>query len=114
MLKGVILFSLCLTFLACKKVDTAEAVPNCVDKKIHEILEVDPHSTAAEVWKWETGDKTYYYFTSDCCDQFNYLYDTDCNLVCAPDGGLSGGGSGDCPEFTNLIEKTLVWEDDRN
>jgi len=56
----------------------------------------------------------FYYITSDCCDQFNYLYDDKCNLICAPDGGLSGMGNGKCPNFNGQIEKTLVWLDDRN
>ena len=45
------------------------------------------------------------------CDQFNYLYDSDCNIICAPDGGFIGTGDGKCPDFIEPIKKTLIWED---
>ena len=98
---------------ACTKVEVNEKVPNCIEKKIRKLLNKSVQNPAAKVWKWEDDQNTYYYFTSDCCDQYNYLYDDKCELVCAPDGGFSGGGDGNCPNFQGTVVQTLVWEDPR-
>jgi len=42
------------------------------------------------------GD-VYYYLPSPCCDIYNFLYDSDGNYLCAPDGGITGRGDGTCP-----------------
>ena len=68
---------------------------------------------AAKVWKWSVDGSEYFYITSGCCDQFNYLYNKKCNEVCAPDGGFAGIGDGNCPTFEGEISKSLVWEDNR-
>lgn len=88
-------------------------MPNCVERKIKKIKKEKVQNPPAKVWEWKVNGETYYYITSDCCDQFNYLYDDKCNEICAPDGGFSGSGDGKCPQFNGPIEKTLVWEDDR-
>lgn len=108
---GLILFT--LTMSSCEKIDLEKDVPNCVETKIRKIKREEVRNPPAKVWEWKVDGKTYYYITSDCCDQFNYLYDDNCNEVCAPDGGFSGGGDGNCPQFNGQIEKTLIWEDDR-
>jgi len=89
-------------------------VPDCIDTKIKEILMNDVTNPPTQVWKWENSSKTYYYITSDCCDQYNYLYTENCEIVCAPDGGITGNGDGNCPDFSSEIKKTLIWEDKRN
>lgn len=85
-------------------------MPSCIDIRIEEARR-SGSNPPLEVWRWETANGiTYFYFTSDCCDQYNYLYDTNCNEVCAPDGGLTGEGDGRCPEFAEPVEKRLVWK----
>ncbi len=101
-----------LILFGCSK-DKVIDIPPCIENKIDEIKNVDVYDSPAEVWLWEVDGISYYYITSDCCDQYNLLYDRECNIVCAPDGGMTGGGSGDCPNFNGQIEKTLVWKDDR-
>lgn len=102
-----------LTFSSCEKLDLEKDVPNCIERKIRKIKREEVRNPPASVWEWKVDGKTYYYITSDCCDQFNYLFDDNCNEVCAPDGGFSGAGDGNCPQFNGQIEKTLIWEDDR-
>ena len=105
------LLGMSTAFIACKKVKLEKDVPRCVEKKIRKIANQKEGSSQA-VWEWQTNGQRYYYFIGDCCDQFNYLYDDDCNQICAPDGGFSGGGDGKCPQF-GAIEKTLIWRDER-
>jgi len=112
--RATIIISLLLISVAsCKKPDLEVAVPDCIEKKIKKIRNKNVGNPPVEVWEWKVDGMKYYYFTSECCDQYNYLYDDNCNEVCAPDGGFTGAGVGNCPDFTGEVEKTLVWEDDR-
>lgn len=53
-----------------------------------------------------------YHFTSQCCDQLNYLYDATGTIICAPDGGFSGSGNGQCPDFADTSTAgAVIWED---
>jgi len=45
---------------------------------------------------------------------FSELYEDDCTLICAPDGGITGMGDGKCSDFfTERTAPELIWEDDR-
>lgn len=107
------LFLTTLSLSSCEKLDFEKDVPNCIERKIRKIKSEEVRNPPASVWEWKVDGRTYYYITSDCCDQFNYLYNYNCNEVCAPDGGFSGYGDGNCPQFKGQIEKTLIWEDNR-
>jgi hypothetical protein len=107
---SIILF---LLLTGCSSTDINTDAPNCIQNKIDGIINNEVTSPPTEVWKWEVDTKTYYYFTSDCCDQYNYLFNDNCEVVCAPDGGIIGTGDKNCPEFKNPIKKTLIWKDSR-
>ncbi|WP_296620380.1 hypothetical protein [Marivirga sp.] len=102
-----------LTILSCEKIELEKDVPDCIESKIRKIKNEEVQNPPTEVWEWKADGMIYYYISSECCDQFNFLYDENCNQVCAPDGGISGGGDGNCPTFNEQIEKTLIWRDDR-
>lgn len=41
----------------------------------------------------------------DCCDMFVEVRDAaTCDLLCAPEGGFSGTGDGNCPDFYDESE----------
>jgi len=42
--------------------------------------------------------KQAYLIPSPCCDRFDFLYDSDGVILCAPSGGFGGRGDGSCPE----------------
>jgi len=106
------LFGILIIAVSCGKSEIN--IPNCIDSKITELKNAPVQNPLAEVWKWEENGTIYYYITSDCCDQYNYLYNENCEIVCAPDGGIIGSGDGNCPEFSSEVVKTLLWKDDRN
>jgi hypothetical protein len=106
----LILFA--LSFSACDKTELAVHVPGCIENKIKEIESNSVTNPPAEIWQWRVGIKTYYYFEADCCDQYNYLYDDNCQIICAPDGGLAGNGDGNCDGLGADVQKTLIWPKD--
>lgn len=100
--------------IGCNSPDLEKDAPPCIQRKIKDIQKEDVWNPPAEVWEWKVDGNTYYYFTSSCCDQYNYLFDENCNQICAPDGGFTGNGDGNCPNFSGSIQKSLVWRDNRN
>jgi hypothetical protein len=100
--------------ISCGDNDLDIDAPACIEQKIEEIIDKEVANPPTQVWRWEADGQIFYYITSDCCDQYNYLYSENCETICAPDGGISGEGDGNCPEFTSEIQKTLIWEDRRN
>jgi hypothetical protein len=92
----------------------ADAIPTCVQQKIDKIKSEPMWNPPAEVREYEYRGKKVYLFSSDCCDQFNTVYDDQCNYICAPSGGLTGRGDKKCEDFAaNAKEIRLVWKDPR-
>ncbi len=109
-----ILLLVYVVLMSCEDTNIDIDAPSCIEQKIEGIIDDPVTNPPAQVWRWEADGQIFYYITSDCCDQFNYLYNENCEIICAPDGGISGEGDGNCPDFTTEIEKTLIWEDSRN
>ena len=66
------------------------------------------------VWQYTFKEQTVYFIGADCCDQFSELYDSNCNLICAPDGGITGYGDGKCASFFKIrTDEILIWQDTR-
>lgn len=63
------------------------------------------------VVRHEHEGKTYYLISSHVPDGYTNLYDSDGNRICAPWGGISGRGYGQCPDFVkDLKNGTVVWK----
>jgi hypothetical protein len=63
------------------------------------------------VSRHEHEGKTYYLISSHVPDGYTNLYDSDGNRICAPWGGVSGHGYGQCPDFVkNLQSGTVIWK----
>jgi hypothetical protein len=92
----------------------AEAVPACIQQRIEEIKKEPKWNPPAEVHEYIYNGKKVYYFSSNCCDQYNTVYDSVCNYICAPSGGYSGEGDKKCPDFkANAQHVRLIWKDER-
>ena len=66
------------------------------------------------IYRYEFNGGTVYYVPPQCCDQYSVLYDSNGNVICAPDGGLIGRGDGRCADFLQQARnKQLVWQDNR-
>lgn len=94
--------------------ETADSIPPCVRKIIDAGEKGTPSNGPLEVNEYLYNNKTVYLFTARCCDQFNVLYDANCNTICAPSGGFSGRGDGKCPDFEkNAKLVKLIWKSDK-
>ena len=89
-------------------------IPSCIQKKIEQIKTVPKWNPPAEVNEYIYQGKHVYLFSADCCDQFNELYDSNCNYICAPSGGITGKGDMKCTDFRMASQFVkLVWKDPR-
>lgn len=112
-MKSILLSAIAIVFFAfqCTKNYSGSS---CIDKKIARIKTEKKWNPPAEVNEYLYNGKKVYLFSADCCDQFNELYDAECNYICAPTGGITGNGDGKCADFRNSAQHVrLVWKDDR-
>jgi hypothetical protein len=66
-----------------------------------------PESVTRYIYKGHTV----YYIRSACCDKYNIVYDSLCNVLGYPDGGYTGRGDGKMGDFRKLAtDEKLVWE----
>jgi hypothetical protein len=109
----VVLLSLPLILAAqCNK--QQGAIPTCIQAKIDQIKAQPKWNPPATVNEYIYQGKHVYLFSSDCCDQYNQLYDENCNSLCAPSGGITGKGDGKCADFSSASQLVkLVWKDSR-
>jgi uncharacterized protein DUF6970 len=105
----------CLIILnSCQKKSSTGSIPSCIQAKINELKSKPKYDPPAKVIQYEYNGKTVYYITSDCCDQYNMLYEDDCKYICAPDGGITGAGDGKCSDFhTKKTNEKIIWQDTR-
>ena len=101
-----------LLTLQCNK--QTSQIPSCIQKKIDQIKAVPKWNPPAEVNEYVYQGKHVYLFSADCCDQYNELFDNNCNYICAPSGGITGTGDKKCPDFKSAAQFVrLVWKDPR-
>jgi hypothetical protein len=109
----VILLFVILQSETCKK-GAKIKLPSCIVEKIDAIQQQPKYNPPATVYRYLYGDQYVYLISSNCCDQYNYAYDMDCKIVCAPSGGFTGKGDGRCSNFKSIAtDETLVWKDER-
>lgn len=85
-----------------------------LSEMIRELEEEAPANPPAKVFRYFYNEQEVYYLTSRCCDIPGKVYDVEGNLLCEPDGGITGQGDGRCPDFAETrTNETLIWEDKR-
>jgi hypothetical protein len=115
MSRGIhLLLALLLLAAGCKKEELVKSTPACIKKKINQLAQGPVTNPPAKIYSYQYRGKTVYYFPPKCCDIPSTLYDADCNIICAPDGGLTGAGDGRCADFfSSRTAERLIWEDKR-
>jgi hypothetical protein len=89
-------------------------LPSCIDEEIKAAkakLKANPPITITE---YEYKGQRVYFISSECCDQYNRVVNAQCELICAPSGGITGKGDGKCADFNNEAKLVReVWSDSR-
>jgi hypothetical protein len=88
--------------------------PAFVARLIDQMKAAPVTNPPASIWKYRYLGRTVYYVPPFCCDVPSELYDADGNLICSPDGGLTGAGDGKCPDFFDKrTDELRLWRDSR-
>ena len=88
--------------------------PAWIDEMIAQFESEPVGNPPQSIWRYRYDGQTVYYVPAQCCDMFSSLYDVDGNLLCAPDGGITGRGDEQCPDFADQrTDETLIWQDAR-
>lgn len=115
-----IITAIALTFLiwawGCSDIGSLDGSgnPSWVNQLIVQFQNAPPGNPPQSIWRYDYKGQTVYYVPAQCCDQFSVLYDSKGNVICAPDGGFTGGGDGRCPDFfRERKNEVLIWRDSR-
>ena len=67
--------------------------------KVIASYQTQPQLAPREIWYYDLNGDAVYYVSPQCCDIQSILYDEHGNILCHPDGGITGRGDGRCPTF---------------
>jgi hypothetical protein len=94
--------------------DNGQETPAWVQDLITQFESQPVANPPLSLWRYQYQGRTVYYVPSRCCDIWSDLYDADGSIICHPDGGITGLGDGQCPDFfTGRTDGVLIWEDPR-
>ena len=69
----------------------------------------------ASLTKCKYKNQIVYYLPPRCCDVFSVLYDEGGDVICTPDGGITGRGDRRCPDFfKERKDCEVIWKDSRS
>ncbi len=112
---AILFIPLMMSCTANKKIQTVNeatsenAVPACL-RSIINSMAAEPNGSPQSVSRYNYKNQTVYYLVSPCCDKYNIVYDSACNILGYPDGGFTGKGDGKMTDFTNeASNKKIVW-----
>ena len=105
----------CLCYLmACstnKNTQSIKEMPSCLDAKIKTMKSAPSKGSPLSVIQYTYKEQTVYYMVSPCCDKYNVVYDSVCNVLGYPDGGFTGRGDGKMSDFyKEVTNKKIIWE----
>ena len=90
------------------------ARPAWLEARIVAVLAERKRNPITRILRYQYQGKAVYYVSAPCCDQYSQVFDTKGTLICQPDGGITGKGDGQCPDFEkNKSDEKLVWQDPR-
>jgi hypothetical protein len=110
----IITFTSVVFLFACaahKKMETTNELPRCLRSKIDSMAANPNEGSPQSVTRYSYNNHTVYYMKAACCDKYNIVYDSACNVLGFPDGGFTGRGDGKMPNFFNEAKDgKVVWE----
>ena len=94
---------------AANETNATNEMPTCLQSIISNMA-AELNGSPQFVSSYSYKDQTVYYLVSPCCDKYNVVYDSNCNILGYPDGGYTGKGDGKMLDFANkATNKKVVW-----
>ncbi len=111
----IIIACLCLFALSCRSPRTnTQNLSSCINNKIEAFKSDSVQNPPRTITEYTYKGSKVYYIPGPCCDQYSDVFDTKCNLLGHPDGGLTGKGDGSLPGFFDeATDAKVVWKDER-
>lgn len=99
---------------ACQAPTLLESAPMWVRDLVSELERQPVANPPAFLARYQYRGDTVYYLPSRCCDIQSQVFDRQGTVICAADGGITGGGDGRCPDFfAQRREEEILWRDPR-
>lgn len=101
----------CFFVLGCKKINTPQGTPTCIEQKVRE-LSREKCPSVHHVYRYQFNSKTVYLFIPKTCasDLQGSIYDDNCNLLCNL-GGISGNNTCENLDFNKFAtNQVLIYE----
>lgn len=81
---------------------------------IRQLRQEKPANPPAKIYRYTYREQVVYHLTGRCCNLPGQVYDINGNVICEPDGGITGKGDRRCTDFFETrSNKTLIWEDNQ-
>lgn len=94
-----------------QKIKIKPVLPACIKQKIEVFKKTEKYEQPQSITEYEYKGRKVYYVKMPCCDFFNEVYDSSCNLLGHPDGGITGRGDGKLPDFNTEKKKAkIIWQ----
>jgi hypothetical protein len=104
MKRSFILFAIVVLIFGCENEKVLRGTPECIENMINEMAADQVWNPPAKVYSYTYNGSTVYFIPQRCCDIPSSLMDDNCNYICSPDGGIGGGGNGECDDFFETRE----------
>lgn len=102
-------------YIGSDEVAASEETPSWVVELIEGLEAEALRNPPSSVVRFSYRGDFVYYVRPFCCDMTSVIYDIDGEVICGPEGGMTGGGDYRCPDFFELRrDTTVVWEDSRS
>ena len=104
---------LLMSCAATKKVKGVNEMPACLQTIIN-TMTAEPNGSPQSVAMYNYKNRIVYYVVSPCCDKYNIVYDSACNILGYPDGGFTGKGDGKMTDFkSDAVNEKIIWLKDK-
>jgi hypothetical protein len=91
------------------------ATPEWLTMVIQQIEAQPVAKPPAYVASYDYKGDMVYFVPSRCCDVMSVVYRADGAVLCHADGGLTGKGDGQCPDFfAERRNERIIWQDLRS
>lgn len=101
-----------MCFNNCRNYLSLATIPACIKQEIRKAKR-SKNNLKIQVWQFKYKGDTVYFISASAADKMSVLLDCHCNIICRPDGGLTGKGDGHCKDFFLFrSDEKLIWQSD--